>query len=228
MKEKVLSDAKPRVAIFDLDGTITNKGTYIPFLLFVARRQPWRFIYAIPILLVAGLYKIRLLSRATLKEVMLKALLGSVSRETLRRYVEAFARRYLNDGVRPGAIRAMEKHRSAGDRLIMATASFAFYAEELAKRLGFDGIVATEVRWHDDELLCKINGANCRGLAKLKAIQASYPDLKHEYRIVAYSDHHVDLPLLLWADSGVAVNPSGRLRTEARTLDMTIVDWNVG
>ena len=42
--------------------------------------------------------------------------------------------------------------------------------------------------------------------------------------MVAYSDSHVDLPLLRWAHKGVAVNPSRRLRRCARSEGLEIVD----
>jgi phosphatidylglycerophosphatase C len=218
---------KPCVAIFDLDGTVTSKGTYTPFILSIARRQRWRYIYALPLLIAAVLYKARILSRATLKELMLKAAVGGISRDALRTQVGEFVERCLERDIRPGAIRAIEWHKAAGDRLILATASFAFYAEDLGRQLGFDNVVATGVRWHDDHLTCKIDGENCRGTVKLMSIKANLPDLKENYRVIAYSDHHVDLPLLRWADSGVAVNPTRRLRRAAEGSDLTVVDWNV-
>ena len=41
----LLSDSGPLVAIFDLDGTLTKKDTYIPFLLFILKHRPIRIFY---------------------------------------------------------------------------------------------------------------------------------------------------------------------------------------
>jgi phosphatidylglycerophosphatase C len=220
------TESKPCVAIFDLDGTITTKNTYTPFILSVVSQHPWRYVFALPILIAVVLYKGGLLSRATLKEIMLRAALGRVSRETLQGHVDRFVTRCLEVGVRPGAFRAIESHKAAGDRLILATASFAFYAEEIGRRLGFDSVVATGCRWDGDQLSCRLSGDNCRGPSKLVLLEPQHPELKSQHHVVAYSDHHVDMPLLRWADSGVAVNPTMRLRKAAGAAAFSIVDWD--
>lgn len=218
--------SKPCVAIFDLDGTITTKGTYTPFILSVANRNPWRYVFVVPVLIAVVLYKVGLLSRGTLKELMLRAALGRVSRETLHEQVNRFVTRCLEVGVRPGALRTIEQHKAAGDRLILATASFAFYADELGRRLGFNSVVATRCRWEGDQLSCRIDGGNCRGPLKLALLEERHPELETLHEIVAYSDHHADIPLLSWADRAVAVNPTSRLRKAAARANFDIVDWD--
>ena len=57
-----------RVAIYDMDRTITHSGTYSGFLIHVARRrQPWRLLL-LPLVGIAGAaYALRLIDRARLK-----------------------------------------------------------------------------------------------------------------------------------------------------------------
>jgi phosphoserine phosphatase len=43
--------------------------------------------------------------------------------------------------------------------------------------------------------------------------------------VIAYSDHHADLPLLHWADKAVAVNPTRRLAATAGIEGIAIEDW---
>src|SRR3546814_3824977 len=66
-----------RVALYDMDRTITRAGTYSGFLIHVARRrQPWRLLL-LPLVGLAGLaYALRLIDRAWLKAINLRLLVG--------------------------------------------------------------------------------------------------------------------------------------------------------
>jgi predicted membrane channel-forming protein YqfA (hemolysin III family) len=59
-----------KLAIYDMDRTITIRGTYTPFLLHVAARMaPWRLMLA-PLVLIAMLaYVLRFIPRKRLKEI---------------------------------------------------------------------------------------------------------------------------------------------------------------
>ena len=142
-------------------------------------------------------------------------------------YADAFVAACVAGGLRPGALRAIAGHRAQGHNLILATASFDFYVEPLGRELGFDSVVATRSAWdRSGRLLGRIDGENCYGAEKLRRLEEALPDLRSNYRVVAYSDSHVDLPLLRWAHEGVAVNPSRRLRRRARSGGLDVVDWN--
>lgn len=215
-------------AIFDLDGTITKHGSHTPFIWGVARRKPAKLIHIAPILAAAMLYKGRLMSRAQLKEIMLGAVLGGAPNAEVQRHALDFADHWLPRSLRPGALKRIERHKAAGDYLILASASFEIYAEIFGRRLGFDRVIATKtVRDPHGRMTGAIDGENCRGQAKLRRIQGAWPELKSQFKVIAYSDHHVDLPLLRWADCAFAVNPTKSLRRQARAEQLEILDWNV-
>jgi HAD superfamily hydrolase (TIGR01490 family) len=220
-------ERRPTVAVFDLDCTITRRATFTPFVVSVARRSPRKFAHAIPIILAAALCAMGFLPRARLKELMLSAVLGGASAALVQEHVDRFVDACLEAGLRPGALEAIERHRQHGDRLLLATASFDLYACTLGQRLGFDTVVATLAQWDDqDRLSGRIAGDNCRGEAKLRAVERALPGANERFRVVAYSDELADLPLLKWADTAIAVNPSGRLRRYARAAGWPVVDWN--
>src|SRR3546814_14624769 len=61
-----------RVALYDMDRTITRAGTYSGFLIHVARRrQPWRLLLLPPVGLAGLAYALRLIDRAWLKAIKL-------------------------------------------------------------------------------------------------------------------------------------------------------------
>lgn len=215
------------VAVFDLDRTITRYGTYTPFLLFVARRHPLRLLYAGPLLLAAGAYKLGLISRKRLKEFMLSAVLGGASRADVDRHAAGFIAHCTASGIRPGARRAIAEHKAEGHYLILATASLDLYVNRFGAYFGFDAVVATGTLWEaQGHLSGRIDGENCLGDEKLRRLEIELSAKRGDQFVVAYSDSHVDLPMLRWADRAVAVNPSRRLRKLALNEGCEIVDWN--
>lgn len=219
-------DSRPVAAIFDLDRTITRRGTFSPFLLSVARRHPWKFVHLFAIALAALRHRLGAIDRKQLKEVMLGAVLGGAARPAVDGYAAAFVARTVSAGLRPAALAAIAAHRQSGNYLVLATASMDFYAEPLGAALGFDAVVATRSHWHaDGRLSGRIDGENCCGAAKLDRIRDDLPRLRADYRLVAYSDHHSDAPLLRWVDRAIAVAPTAKLRAIAAAESFEVADW---
>jgi phosphatidylglycerophosphatase C len=220
------STAMATIAVFDLDRTVTREGTYTPFLLSTAAgwlAMAWTMLRG----LAAGLtYKAGLIARSQMKARMLALTIAGAPRVQVTGWAEVFVDRWLKTHVRPGAVEAIARHRAAGDHLVLATASFDFYATVFARRLGFDHVIATGSVWMGDCLQASVDGENCYGADKLKAVRAYIETLPSPRLVVAYSDHHTDFELLRWADEGVAVNPNRKLRIRADAAGLAIVDWN--
>ncbi|HWI87416.1 MAG TPA: HAD family hydrolase [Sphingomonas sp.] len=219
------------LAIYDMDRTITRTGTYTPFLLLAAKMlNPMRLALAPLIPFAMAAYALRLIDRRRLKEVTQRLLIGkSVSRAKLVPVIEAFADLVVRTNIHPGALRQIAADRAAGRRLILATASYRFYVEPIAARLKFDDVVATgSITGLDDIIHATIDGENNYGPAKLRLIQAwmEKARIRREAATIRfYSDHVSDEPAMTWADTAIAVNPSGGLRRLAAMRGWEIVDW---
>ncbi|MCK5575683.1 MAG: HAD-IB family hydrolase [Sphingomonadales bacterium] len=226
-----MSTSDKGIAIFDLDRTITIKRTFTPYLVHVAMKRPLAFLWAPVIAMMMIYYKLGGMSRTRLKEHMLSMTVGGRHKDTVAYCSDMFAMGLMNGGIRPGALRQIEKHKQAGDTLVLATASMDFYAGEIAKKLGFDVLIGTRSTWDDDgRIIPKIRGENCYGPNKLVMVKEVFAEkgLDSEKRVTyAYTDHHTDLPLLNWVDHPVAVNPSKKLRAAAEGANMKIEDWLV-
>ena len=221
----------PRIAIFDLDRTVTRIGTFTPLCLYAAwKNSPLRLIslpFVIGILVTTGL---KLTSRKTLKTWLLAMLVGRPNRDTLDRTVSDFINAIWDRHVRKAALEAIEKDRAGGARLYLATASYDFCAEQFARRLGFDGCIATRSRWENDRLVPGIDGENCYGQEKLDRITSHLIRdglLSESQRpgITMYSDDRSDLPGLMWADRAVVVDPKPKFEKIAKARDLEIVHW---
>lgn len=218
-----------QLSIFDLDRTLTQSGTWSPFLLFAARRlAPWRLVL-VPAALVLMLgYKAGLMSRKALKERMQAVMLGRrVFRARIATIVNSYADHCLRKGVYTEGIALMGAEQAAGRTVIIASAAFSYYLAAISERLGV-AHVGTCSCWNGDDLLARIEGENCYGPAKLRMIEAFMAERaidRASTHVRFYSDDLSDLPTFEWADEAVVVNPSARLARHAAGAGWPILDW---
>ncbi|AJP74631.1 HAD family hydrolase [Sphingomonas hengshuiensis] len=219
------------LAIYDMDKTITAAPTWTRFLLHAARMHAaWR-LALLPVVGLAGIgYAARLIDRARLKQIAQRLLLGSaLTPAALERLAESFAEAEAGTGVLQGARDRIAADRAAGYRLVMATASHGYYAGAIARRLGFDDVIATRARRDGQgRILSLIDGHNCYGPVKLRMIEdwmSEFDIDRAGQHIRAYSDHVSDAPLLEWADEPFAVNAHGPLLAMAAVRGWPVLDW---
>ncbi len=217
------------LAIYDMDRTVTRHATWTPFLLYCARRRaPWRLIF-LPIVALSMLaYVAKLIDRGKLKEINHRLLLGDGRTPAeLAPLIDGFAEKMLATNVRPGAREAIARDHAEGRRVIMATASYRFYARAIAEKLGFDDCIGTNsLLGLDSRVHAKIDGQNCYGPAKLVMVLDWLARAELERgKVRFYSDHASDAPVFEWADEAVAVNPHARLRRLAAERGWRIEDW---
>lgn len=220
-----------KIAIFDMDRTITRTGTYTKFLTFAALRlAPWRLVL-LPILLITMVgYPLGVTTRKTIKQTGFRLMIGrKINREHLKSVCRAFAARTCETNLLPGARAQIALERGDGCTLVMATASPDFYAEEIAALLGFDTVIATRQSLAaDGQYLAEITGPNCYGAEKLNRITAwleSAGIARADADIRFYSDHASDAVVLHWANRAIAVNPSRKLRDIAKANAWTILSF---
>ncbi|QLC25996.1 HAD-IB family hydrolase [Parasphingopyxis algicola] len=220
-----------KIALYDLDKTITKRPTYMSFLLHAAwRHERWRLVFLPGLLFLFAGYLVRALDRGGLKERMHDMLLGSpVDAEKMAAIAESFAEETLRDNVHPQALARIAKEKAAGHRLVLATASYAFYVEPLARRLGFDDLIGTRVkRDADGAILAEIDGENCYGVSKLRRVMAWAEEQgldRADAAVRFYSDSPTDLPVFDWSDEPVATNPTNKLRQIAEKRGWRVIAW---
>lgn len=220
-----------RIAIYDMDKTITREATFTPFLRHaVVRLSPWRVLLLPGVIAAGAAYALKRIDRGRLKEISLGLLLGPhLDRTQLAPLAEGFAEKTMAGNIYPQAIERLAADRAAGYRLVLATASNRLYVDAIAAKLGFDDVIATDsMIGLDSRVSAKIDGENCYGPAKLRMIQAWMARTGIERgsaHIRFYSDHASDEPALAWADEAFAVNAHDRLRRLAEARGWPQLDW---
>jgi phosphatidylglycerophosphatase C len=213
------------LSIYDMDKTVIRRASWTWWLLHYARTEaPWRLILAPLVLVPVAGFALGALGRKGLKEATQALLMGRrVPRAKVERAAAGFAASFGAREELEEALAAMEADRAAGQEVWLATASCRYFVEALARRWGFDHVVATENFWEGDRLTNRIRGENCYEMGKLRMILADLPGRPPLVRFT--SDHVSDLVVLDWADEPVAANPSWRLRRVAAARGWPVVDW---
>ncbi len=122
------------------------------------------------------------------------------------------------------------KHRVAGDKLLIITATNRFITEPIANWLGIPDILATDLEIANNaqgepRYTGKIIGVPCYQTGKITHLEAWLADTGHDLRdSYFYSDSMNDLPLLEQVTYPHAVNPDDDLQAHAEAHGWPILD----
>jgi HAD superfamily hydrolase (TIGR01490 family) len=217
-----------RLAIYDMDKTITRRPTWVPFLAAYARK-PWGAIPLMATFGPAALYLAKRIDRARLKEMTQRLVMGRrATLATVEARASRFAGRVVAEDVWPEARARIAADRAEGYRIVLATASYDFYVRAIAAALGIGDVIATPSTVDGEHMLPKIAGENCYGPAKLRMIEAwmaAQGIARDDAHVRFYSDHVSDAPALDWADEAFAVNPHQPLLDLARAKGWQVLHW---
>ncbi|MEZ5682322.1 MAG: HAD-IB family hydrolase [Erythrobacter sp.] len=203
-----------RIAIYDLDNTLTRRATFTPFLAFAARRiATWRLaLLPVWVAMMIG-YRLGFYDRTVLKTRGMRLMLGSPTLVRLEQVGREYAAaRASGSGFMPAVMELVDQDRESGARVVIATAAFEFYARAFAEHLGIDTVIGT--RWDGEG----IPGGNCYGPAKLARVR-NWADKEgislDESQLRFVSDSFADAPLLEIADEPIFVTASQSKREKA-------------
>ncbi len=129
----------------------------------------------------------------------------------------------------PPAARALvQRHRDAGDLLVLTTATSRFLTAPIADELGFENLIATEPEIIGGRYTGKVAGTpNMREgkIARLEAWLAERRQQLEDFRESwFYSDSRNDIPLLSRVTRPVAVNPDPTLAALARARAWPVLE----
>lgn len=124
----------------------------------------------------------------------------------------------------PAAMELVEEHRRQNHPTILLTASNAFVAKPLARHMGFEHIMTTELKKEDGRYFPEILGTPSFREGKITRLLEWLGTENSLAECYFYSDSHNDLPLLRVVGTPIAVNPDTILRAEAMEKGWRIID----
>jgi phosphatidylglycerophosphatase C len=185
------------LALFDFDGTISTRDSYLLFTGFLDRKK-----YRLGCLILAPRiigYLAGIYPNHALKEDFLRFFYRGKTLNEIQILARRFCFREIPDIIRPGAMECIRQHQDGGDTVVVVSACPRQILEPWCRAINAD-IIATELETDQKSRITgKIAGKNCWGSEKVSRIQARYA-LEDYDGIFAYGDSKGDLPMLELAD----------------------------
>ena len=142
----------------------------------------------------------------------------------LYRWREEFVDKVIKPITLPAAHALVEKHRQAGDTLLVITATNRFVTEPIVKLYGIEHLLATTPELKNDQYTGKFIGTPCFQAGKVKHLEDWLAQTGHSLAgSHFYSDSHNDLPLLNLVENPVAVDPDQKLADAARQANWPVI-----
>jgi phosphatidylglycerophosphatase C len=189
-------DGRPIVA-FDFDGTLTTHDSFTAFLAWKA--GPFAYFIGLAELIPHIVAYVFHRNRGRLKAAAVARFLGGMSSEALAEAADRFAVQHAQSMFRPDAVQAWRNWRAQGCVMVIVTASPELTVQPFARGLGADFLIGTRLALDDfGRVTGKFEGANCRGLEKVRRLQAVFGE--GVTLAAAYGDTSGDREMLAIAD----------------------------
>lgn len=188
-----------KIAVFDLDRTITRGDTFLPFLQSLSKRRLARGLTGALPYMALGLSNREHRDRA--KKALIRSTFAGRSTEEVQAAAISFAQRVVPGGLISPIIDCIEKHQNSGHRIIVASASPSVLVLPIAELLDIEHIIATELEIEHGLYTGHLVGANNRGNEKQRRVLAEL-EQPPDY---AYGNLPDDRPLLSTADQAFVV-----------------------
>ena len=187
-----------KLAIFDIDYTITKKETLMELFKFVIKNDKKNIRFLPRAIYCGSMYAIKLYDEKKVKEKFLK-FIDRIKEEELAKLVKKFYEEKLKTIVYEDAINMMRKLKKEGYDIYLISASPEFYINEFYNIKEVDRIIGTKFNFADGIFTRKMSGENCKGEEKVRRLKEVLKkekievDFKESYM---FSDSLSDKPLL--------------------------------
>jgi len=194
-----MSSNKKVLALFDFDGTLTNKDTFIEFIKFVhgTRKMVWGLLLKSPWLI--GM-KLKRYPNWKAKQKVLTHFFGGLSSNELMKLGQQFCTSQLPALLNKQALNKLDWHIKEKHTIYIISASASVWVAPWAQSRGLN-LLATElaVETSSEKITGKIDGKNCYGPEKVKRLR-TLEDLSKYNDIYAYGDSLGDNEMLAIAN----------------------------
>lgn len=214
-----------RAALFDLDRTLVRKETATLYVKWQREVGQATTRDLARVMFWVAQYTLGILDAPAVAGRAVATLRGKPEREMIDE-CESWFRSHVLPHVADEGRRAVERHKQAGDLVAIVTGATPYVARPLARLLGIDNVVASELEVVDGRFTGRPVEPLCYGEGKV--VRAERLALELGFALedsVFYTDSLTDLPLLLRVGDRVVVNPDPRLRRLARRRAWRVEAW---
>lgn len=197
-----------KLAIFDIDYTITQKETLMELFKYVITKDI-KNIKFLPRALYSGfMYCIKIYDESKVKESFLKFIEG-IDENDLVILVKDFYEDVLEKILYKDAITMMRNLKNQGYKVFLISASPEFYLNEFYAIKEGDMIIGTKFTIDNGKFMRKMEGSNCKGEEKVRRLKEV---LKKENMQIDYKNSYMfsnslsDKPLLDLVGNSYLIN----------------------
>jgi len=178
-----------KLVLFDFDGTLTSKDSFIEFIKYCKGRVNFLlgFLLLSPVLI---LYKMGLIKNWKAKEHVLTYFFKGQLFSKFESSCRNFALEKIDRIINPQAMDRLMERKTESSRIIIVSASVEDWIKPWSDRLGIE-LIGTRLEIVDDKLSGRISGKNCYGIEKVNRIKEMVDLSKYEV-IEAYGDSSGD------------------------------------
>jgi len=213
------------VAFFDLDRTLIAVNSASGWVRRELRLGHVGWLEAMRAAGWIGLYGLGVANMGNVVRSAVATLRGTPEDE-IRRRTLAFWEEEVRAQLRPGARAAVERHREAGDRLVLLTSSSPYMSEPIAAELGLDDWLCNRFEVVDGVFTGETLEPLCFGAGKIEHARAYVAERGVALTDCAfYTDSMSDLPMLELVGRPVVIDPDPRLAREAKRRGWPVEDW---
>ncbi len=216
----------PRAALFDLDRTLVRKETgslYVRYQREIGEAT-WRD--TVRVAYWVAQYTLGIIDAPVVAAKVMRGFAG-MHETVLASRCDDWFRRFVEVHVCDRGREAVAKHRAQGDVVAIVTGTSPYVARPVARCLGIDHIVGTELEVGlDGRFTGRLIDPLCYGDGKIVRTARLAESLGFDLREAAfYSDSYTDLPLLAHVAEPIVVNPDPRLSREAKRRGWRVETW---
>jgi HAD superfamily hydrolase (TIGR01490 family) len=212
-------------AFFDFDGTVIDGYSALALLKERARQGKIGPTEAVRLTLTGIGAATGHAEAADFMRVGMAAFAGKTAEE-LDEMGEKLSKSVTGGFVFPEALARIEEHRRQGHLVVIASSAVPFQVEALARELGVDHVLCTQVGMEDGRCTGEISGPMLWGDAKAAAVrefaEGTGIDLEQSY---AYGNGDEDIAFLSTVGHPNAVNPGSELEAFAKENAWPVVTF---
>lgn len=188
---------KKRLVLFDFDGTITTKDTFLEFIRFY--HGPVKFVMGFLFMSPwMALMILKIIPNYKGKERVLRWFFRNETVENFNQKSADFCKHVVPALIRPKALTQIRQYLEEGSTVVVISASAENWVRPWCSAHGLN-CLATQLEIKNNRITGNISGFNCYGAEKEKRIRACYA-LSDFDEIIAYGDSRGDLEMLALAN----------------------------
>lgn len=186
-----------KVVVFDFDGTLTEKDSFVSFIKYVKGERFFYFNLGF-IVIFWFLAKFKLMSTGSAKQMVFRKFFKGMSLTDFNKFSVGF-QDTINSILKQETKKTINYYLSRSYDVLIISASIENWILPWANSNHIKTVLSTKIEIDNDgNLTGNFSSANCRGEEKLRRLLSVYPNLKKE-QVIVYGDSSGDKSLMDFA-----------------------------